>query len=208
MHMLGMPRMGKHFVTVATPKLDGRPDAGERFRRERVTDGRCGDHGGGDARVVHKHGRRPRNAATRFPYFAAGPFVGIRSTMGGGARCVRYAADRHQRGKTAGRETEHADPRRIDQITARPRCEHVVDQSLDVAWPDLDPGEPAVVAVIVAGMGDRGYHESRLGKRQRGIVMVRERTSGAVGHDDQRQAAPGNLSAFGDRLLVWPERLR
>ena len=58
-------------------------------------------------------------------------------------------------------------------------------------------GEAAVVAVIVAGMGDRGHHEARFGQRQRGIVMAFERTAAAVRHDDERRALGiGHRHAF------------
>ena len=35
-HMLGMPRMRKHFVTVATPKLDRDRDSGKCLGRESI----------------------------------------------------------------------------------------------------------------------------------------------------------------------------
>ena len=101
-HILGVPRMREKFVVVATPKLDRGLDAGERFRREGVTDGGSRDHGGRDALVMHERGRRRPCFGLVFLGLATGPFVRMSSTIGRDPRQVRNAADRHQRGEAAG----------------------------------------------------------------------------------------------------------
>ena len=71
-----------------------------------------------------------------------------------------------------------------------PGREHIVEQHFDVTWPFFDPGKSAVVAIIVASMGDCRDHEPRFDQRQRGVEMAFEGAAAAVRHDDEGKPCP------------------
>ena len=104
--MLGVPRMRKQFIAIAAPELNRDLNACERFRREGVTDGGRGDHGGRDPRVVDERSRCCPCTAAIFLYFATGPFIGIGRTMG---RAKRQVEEMYQAADVIARCTDAED---------------------------------------------------------------------------------------------------
>ena len=103
----------------------------------------------------------------------------------GHARQVRLAACRRQHREPARREAKGADPARVQGSVAVPVLQHVVDQDMQLARAFGYVGGAAVVAPVVARVGQTGDHEPGLGQGARGVLMPAKVAARAVGHDDQ-----------------------
>ena len=98
---------------------------------------------------------------------------------------VRLAARRSQDGEAACGKAEGADAVGVDRRPAGPVAQQIVDQDVKLARALGHVGRPALVAPVVARMGQGGDDEARLGQGARRRLMAAEIAAVAVGNDDQ-----------------------
>ena len=187
-HGLRIARCWQDLVCAGLPQLDGLGHLGQALAGEGEAKGRRGDHKGLQARIPMDHqgvpGSRTSSRGSLGDQTAV-KIVGMGAAVFDHPGHVRLAASCRQHGEPAGRISEGADLLGVDPAPALPRGQHVIDQHRDLARPPAQVGRPALVAPVVARMGQGDDDKARPGQGLGSGEVATEIPSSAVRDDDQ-----------------------